>query len=395
MASGDAKGCRTEMTRLAMHRDGASAKGDATLDFSFGSEEGRPLYSVSAPEHTHNDSVSEDMLVRRHHPLNEMVVPVMQVDVPMTNLNGDHDVSMEKGTLLFPQTAALNALEAAATSHKAASIAQYDPRASSPQAAQLAYEAVATAKENEACQLIRSPGDIDSHASLEHGYELQHPRLGVFNISVQGRVGLFDKDNKTNELQRTPRGPGKISLHYYPSEKPAGIPAVLASLDTSTGTLELDTGAMKQLDSRYIVDTIICALLAVAIRESRRRDSNLAPRPAPESFSAPPLSTGNAKASPSTKSRSTSRPSRLGRWKRSLTTKISRDKSIAEISSGSEVAGPPPESKAAKPKKLPAITRGLLYMLGFTFEAIVWLLGLGVKVLTKILVGVSNVVTKA
>lgn len=387
VASGDAKGCRTEITRLAMHRE-VSAKGDTGFECSFGSEEGQSLYSVRTSKSIQNSSVANEMLIRRHHPLNEMVVPIMQLDLPVSNLDGYDDASMEKGTLLFPQTAALNALEAAATSHKAASIAQYDPRASSPQAAQLAYEAVAAAKENEACQLVHSPGGIDSQGSLEHGYKLQHPRLGVFNINVRGRVGLFDGDN--NGSKRSSRGLDRISMHY-PSEKPSAVPEVLASLDTSAGTLELDIGAMKRLDSRYVVDTVVCALLAVAVRESQR--SVAPPSPTKVSFGAPPLSP-EAKISKENRASPSPRRSSLGRWRRSLIAKIRRDKPVAEIKSVSEV-GPPPPAKAAKPKKLPAITRGLLYLIGFTFEAIVWLLSLGVRVLTKILVGVSSVVSKA
>ncbi|GAB7355564.1 hypothetical protein MBLNU459_g6037t1 [Dothideomycetes sp. NU459] len=393
-ATGDAKSCRTEKTRLVMHRDVAMAGNDTGLEFSFGSEEGRPLYSAHTSGAVPSEHGTDEMLIRRHHPLNEIVVPVMQLDVPTASDQESNDDTTDKGILLFPQTAALDALEAAATSHKAASIAQYDPRASSPQAAQLAYEAVASAKANEACRLVRSPGDIDAQGALEHGYELQHPRLGMFSISVHGRVGLLD--DSVESRRRSSPGRQVIRLHHCPSEEPSATPTVLATLDASGGTLELDLAAMRILDCRYMTDIAVCAVLAVAVQESRRWRTAVATTPV-ATFAAPPPPL----ASPDTGARRSSKRSsasaklpKISRWRRALTSKLGSDRSVSELKPVSEMPAPP-RSKAAKPKKLPAITRGLLHLLGFSFEATVWLLGLGVKVVTKVLISVSGAISKA
>ncbi|THW11112.1 hypothetical protein D6D25_07519 [Aureobasidium pullulans] len=274
------------------------------------------------------------------------IVPVAQIDIATLEKDSKNE------TIVFPQQAALAALEAAATTHRANTIAQYDPRASSPQAAQLAFDAVAEAKAHESCQLILIPQGVNGYGIEEHNYELRHPRAGVFIISVDG---IFDFTKQSN---------ARITL-YQPTnpEKSLSKPSKLVCFDLGTGTLDIDVASFRRLHSRYMIDSAICAVLAIAFAESRLAEA----KAKSETFAGPPLTTK--------KDVELSKRAKGSRWRRSLGKKKSKQEKI-------------------ETEKLPGLTRGILYLLGFSFEAIVWLLGLGVKVLSKVILCASGTISK-
>jgi hypothetical protein len=327
----------SEKIKLTMHRDEIGVGSTAT-EVRFGSREGRTLYSVSPSD------ASSELTVRRHHPARTGIVPVAQLDVATLQKDAKSEA------VIFPQQAALNALEAAATTHRANAIAQYDPRASSPQAAQLAFDAVAEAKAHESCQLISIPQGVTTYGIEEHGYELRHPRAGNFAISVEGAFDFATKNS------------ARICLHQPTNaEKALKKPPKLICLDLSTETLEVDVASFRRLPSKHMIDSAVCAVLAVAFTESKLAET----KAKAETFAAPP--------STSKKESVIQKPKKSG-WRRS--------KKIGK------------KEGADEKEKLPSVTRGILFLLGFSFEAIVWLLGLGVKVLSKVVVCASGIVSK-
>ncbi|KAG9888513.1 hypothetical protein KCU98_g16756, partial [Aureobasidium melanogenum] len=260
-ASGQNGVFHSEKIKLTMHRDEIGSGSTAT-EVRFGSREGRTLYSVSP-----SDS-SNELTVRRHHPARTVIVPVAQLDVASLQKDSKHEAT------IFPQQAALNALEAVATTHRANAIAQYDPRASSPQAAQLAFDAVAEAKAHESCQLVRISLGVSAYGFEQYSYELRHPCAGTFAISVDG---TFDFTKKSD---------ARITLHQPTNpNKPLAKSAKLICLELSTETLEVDVASFRRLQSKYMIDSAICAVLAAAFAESTVAETK---RKA-ETFEAPPL----------------------------------------------------------------------------------------------------------
>jgi hypothetical protein len=332
-ASGQNGVFHSDKIKLTMYRDEIGVGSTAT-EVRFGSREGRTLYSVSPSD------ASSELTVRRHHPARTGIVPVAQLDVATLLKNTKSE------TTIFPQQAAFNALEAAARTHKANAIAQYDPRASSPQAAQLAFDAVSEAKAHESCRLVR----IVPNITAEHSYELWHPHAGAFAISIDGAFDFATKSEARIRLYR-PVYTGKIQTK----------PATLICLNLNTETLEVDVASFRSLQSKHMIDSAICAVLAVAFTESRLAEIKVKA----ETFAAPPSDP---------KKESLIQKTRRSGWRRS--------KKIGE------------KQGADEKEKLPSVTRGILFLLGFSFEAVVWLLGLGVKVLSKVIICASGIVSK-
>lgn len=332
-ASGQTGVLYSEKIKLTMHRDEIGVGSTAT-EVRFGSREGRTLYSVSPSD------ASSELTVRRHHPARTGIVPVSQLDVAALQEDA------KSVTTIFPQQAALNALEAAATTHRANAIAKYDPRASSPQAAQLAFDAVSEAKTHESCQLIRIPQDPTAFGVKRYSYELRHPSAGDFIISVDD---TFDFATKSN---------ARICLHQpKEAEEAHARSPKLVCLDLSTETLEVDVASFRRLPSKHMIDSAVCAVLAVAFTESKSAET--------KNFAAPPVIS---------KKESVMQKTKRSGWRRSKKTGK--------------------KGGADEKEKLPGVTRGILFLLGFSFEAIVWLLGLGVKVLSKVVVCASGIVSK-
>ncbi|KAI5251005.1 glutamate carboxypeptidase 2 [Aureobasidium subglaciale] len=308
-ASGQNALFQSEKVKLAMHRDEIGVGSNAT-EVRFGSREGRTFYSISPSD------ASSELSVRRHHPARTGIVPIAQLDVSALQTGAKCE------TTIFPQQAAFAALEAAAITHRANAIARYDPRASSPQAAQLAFDAVAEAKANESCQLVRM-----SEGAREYQYDLRHPRAGDFIIYVEGTFDLSKKSNARITLQQS-----------INAEESMAKAAKLVCLDLDTETLEVDLGLFRKLQSKYMIDNAICAVLAVAFTESKLAED----KTKAETFAAPPnmsyKETGGAKQE------------KGSRWRRSKKGKKQDGNDEKE--------------------KLPGLTRGILYLLGFSFEAI-------------------------
>ncbi|KAI5217142.1 glutamate carboxypeptidase 2 [Aureobasidium subglaciale] len=308
-ASGQNALFQSEKVKLAMHRDEIGVGSTAT-EVRFGSREGRTFYSISLSD------ASSELSVRRHHPARTGIVPIAQLDVSALQTGAKCE------TTIFPQQAAFAALEAAAITHRANAIARYDPRASSPQAAQLAFDAVAEAKANESCQLVRM-----SEGAREYQYDLRHPRASDFIIYVEGTFDLSKKSNARITLQQS-----------INAKKSMAKAAKLVCLDLDTETLEVDLGLFRKLQSKYMIDKAICAVLAVAFTESKLAED----KTKAETFAAPPnmsyKETGGAKQE------------KGSRWRRSKKGKKQDGNDEKE--------------------RLPGLTRGILYLLGFSFEAI-------------------------
>lgn len=380
-ATGHPVNNRMKKVRLAMHREAINPSSEnVALEIGFSN-----FYSFSRKALTTGrpEDASAEMLVRRHHPLKDFTTPVAQVEIAQTQAD-EGKVLEPIVTTIFPQTAALTALENAATSSQAVSIAEYDPRASSPQAAQLAFDAVAAAKRSEQSQVICTH-HTNQFGAPENHYKLCHPRLGQFGVTVKGSIKLLGKTRSLqNRFSRT-SSYEKISIHhpYASVDQATKAPPVLASLDITAGFLELDIAALKQLGSAYIIDTVVCALMTIAFMESEAsvRDMQIKPRV----FDAPPTLTKKGKRRDVEVSASFKQPSRVKSWRNSF--KRSR--------SGLEKPLPPPPPNVEPPAKLPVVTRGMLKLLGFSFDAIIWLLSLGVKALTKLVLGIGKMISKA
>lgn len=159
-----------------------------------------------------------------------------------------------------------------------------------------------------------------------------------------------------------------------------GSPPALVTLDLGTETLELDMDALSNLQSPYMIDTAVSTLIAVAVVESARYSDEAAQT----TFAAPPVS-------PLVSDRKSKAPSPYSASQASPLRQVFRRSS--KSSSASKRRSDSSEKDLEK-RKLPPVTRGILSLLGFSFDAIVWLLSLGVKVLTRLLVGVSGAVEK-
>lgn len=366
-ASGNAQNSRVDKVKLAMHRETSSSGSEASLEIGFSNFYTFIRTSVAPAKPS---DTSAEMLVRRRHHLNDMVVPVAQVDLARPQVDETSHKPMT--TTIFPQTAALAALESASTSPRALSIANFDPNASSPQAAQLAFDAVADAKRREQCHVFCT-SEKNQFGMLVNRYSLQHPRVGRFDITVKGQINLISKAKPQSRIGRV-SSYEKVTLHHPHSSGLSGSMPEVASLDITAGVLEIDLAALRKLDSIYIIDIAVCALMAVALMESE--SSEYEARVEPESFRAPPIAMLK-----DGKRRGTAfslRSSRVVQWTNSY--KVGKQPTEKPLP---ELPAPPPA--ATLEPKLPVVLRGVLKLLGFSFQALIWLLGLGVKVLTKLL----------
>ncbi|KAK3715881.1 hypothetical protein LTR37_006864 [Vermiconidia calcicola] len=340
---------------------------DQGTSLAVGTAQGEKLYSMDkacVPASSRQSKTPKQLFIKKHRPQDQTAPPspVAQLALPeadKSNKDRESDV-----VSIFPQMAAVNAIANVANSPVAASIAYFDPAAKSPEAARLAQDAVAEAQNRHRCELIRTTRKRDSLGAVTATYRLEHPFLGSFAITVtKSTVGRHPRD---------PRA--KISLHH-PSATPAAVSAetlVLAFLDFSRDACVIDTPGLLALEGSYIIDTVICALLAVAVIE------NDAIKAETLTFDAPPKTplprpkqnsrTNSRQSSSSGQSKSSSRWSRRDRKK--------------EKFEGEQV-------------DLPIVTRGTLALLGFSFKTAVWVLEAGVKVTAGVVVGISRLASKA
>ncbi len=303
----------------------------------------------------------KQLSVARHNPMHPSAPPstIAQLGLPDTakaNKARDNDV-----VVIFPQIAAVRAIETIANSPVAADIATFDPQAKSPEAARLAQDAVAEAQRRYRCELVRTTRKRDSLGAVTATYRLEHPLLESFTVTVT--------KSTSGRHARDPRA--KISIHH-PSATPAAVSAetlVLAFLDFSRDACVLDTPALLALESEYIIDTVVCALLTVAVIE------NDALMLETLTFDAPPKSPLPSKQ----KSR------RASSFSTNSSKKLSR-KDKKKTQNG-EFSGEQVE--------LPLATQGALALLGFSFKTAVFILEAGVKLTAGAVIGISHIASKA
>jgi len=306
------------------------------------------------------------MEVQRVHPREQGAFPVadMIFSTPASETIMDENISgNEEVTTIFPQIAALSAIKCVANSLQAREIARFDPNASSLEAAQLALDAVSMAKEREDSSLRYQRADCS--------FELRHPRVGCMPVVTGPDIDIFDPSSAT----------GSVSI-YLPESENEHRTSALATLDLTNGHLELDTASLFKSRSRYLLDTIVCALLSAAFHSSKQstRKMGLTHFAAPPKTATPVSKRGLR--TPTILSRSSS----ISSFKTKLSARSSKRESKAKAKE---------KKREEKASRLPPITRGILHLLGFTFDAIVWLLSHGVKVLTKLVVCLSGEVEKS
>ena len=248
--------------------------------------------------------------------------------------------------------------------------------------------------EREGCALVYRPsqrggrgggggggGVVGAHGS----YAIRHPRLGVFPIELKGDVSSLFAASK-------PAAEEVVGAGQFPYPKPAvggsisvlhpmstaAVPTRLATLDVGgrVENLMLDVAQMMQMDSLYIIDVCVSALMGVAVAEGRRKEAL--------TFAPPPGAAVQENLSDESKGR---------RWFGSRKEK----KSKAETK-GKGKKGKTPDIEAATMGKdedeLPTLTKGLLQTLFLGFGAVVWVLGVGVKVVAGLVVAGSMLAKK-
>ncbi|KAK5169550.1 uncharacterized protein LTR77_005526 [Saxophila tyrrhenica] len=304
----------------------------------------------------------KQLFIGRHNPQyrDAPPSPVAQLGLPdavKPSKERENDV-----VTIFPQIAAVKAIETVANSPVAAEIATFDPSATSPEAARLAQDAVSEAHRRYRCELVRATRKRDSLGAVTASYKLEHPLLSSFAITItKSTAGRHSRD---------PRA--KISLHH-PSATPAAVEAetlVLAFLDFAHDACVLDVPGLLSLEGDYIIDTVVCALLAVAVIE------NDALMQETLTFDAPPT---KALPIPKQKSRSTSSTSIDTTKGKKLSRKEKKRLKKGEM--GEQV-------------DLPMVTQGALALLSFSFKTTVFLLEAGVKVTAGLVIGVSHLASK-
>jgi hypothetical protein len=333
---------------------------------AIGNSENELIYSMGKeemPTKSSEPAPLKQLIIKKHVPQVGRAAPspVAQMALPdpaKSLKERENDV-----VTIFPQMAAIKAIEDVANSPMAASIATFDPTANSPEAAMLAKDAVSQAHTMHRCELVRNTRRRDSLGAVTASYRLEHPVLGPFAITVtKSTIGRHSRD---------PRA--KISIHH-PSATPAAVAAetlVLAFLDFARDACVIDTPGLLALEGPYIIDTVVCALFAVAVIEN---DVLMAET---LTFAAPPkspLPLQKGKPSSSRRSVSSSESKRSSSW-------FKKDK------------------KAKKPVQdeqvdLPVLTQGALAILGLSFKTAIWVLEAGVKVTAAGVIGISHLAKK-
>lgn len=344
----------TRTAKLSLQRNtlaplspGRKSKSSPTV-LSLGRSSEAPLYSierVDSPSSSREPTPPKELLVRRYRPDAPASLPVAQI--ALQDLSADSasngSPAQTRSISIFPQMAALHAIEAVVNSPAACEIARFDPLASSPQAARLAQSAVAEAEGKYRCELV--------HVEAQR-YELRHPSLGSLVVRIKdGNVVMHQKHPVTGGIDKRRAELGAVDLRHE--------------------SCTINTPALLVLDTPHIIDTVVCALLTVATILVDHHG------PAFAAFDGPP-------PTPLPKGSSAGRGSRQSQPKKKWYQRSSKVKSkdTFEFSNGEVV-------------ELPVLTRGVLGLLGFSLKTIVWLLGTGVKVLASLVVGISHLATKA
>ncbi|KAH6859533.1 hypothetical protein CC77DRAFT_617293 [Alternaria alternata] len=319
---------------LRMHRATAS---NPTI--TFGTTPSLPFYSVAQSNLAGNHdipSIMNELLIQRHHPTQPRVLPIAQLDLiapPSLDSGAFSQKQHEDTTMLtsiYPKLAALQALDAAANSPAASRIALSDPGAQSPAAQRLAEDVLAGTAQRECCALAwtrdnpqQQANPWAQHMPSEGSYQLHHPTLGTFPISLEGDCSVINAPSTRpvtafygHNMPMTPQNMGRkpaciTVLNPYilspttprtnafsplpppprldginrpismtPSEMSVGqLPtttdataddAMLARLDFANDALILNLGALTRFGNPFLVDVVTSTLLAVAVAEATR-----------------------------------------------------------------------------------------------------------------------------
>lgn len=343
----------------------------ANPTITFGTTPSLPFYSLAqtnlAGEDAPVPSIMNELMIQRHHPTQPRVLPIAQLDLiappSMDSLTFDPQ-QLEPTTLLtsiYPKLAALQALDAAATSPAASRIALVDPGAQSPAAQRLAENVLAGAAQRECCALAwtrddpqQQPNPWAQHIPSEGSYQLHHPTLGMFPIQIEGDCSVINKPStrpvtaiyghnmpstpalagqkassitllnpyilststpRTNAFSPLPLPPrldaqnrpisitpSTMSVTQLPTTTDASPDdAMLARLDFTNDALTLNLGALSRFGNPFLVDVVASTLLAVAVAEATRGRSSR--KTSLQNFDAPPPNDYDF-ATPETKARS-------------------------------------------------------------------------------------------
>lgn len=349
--------------QLGLHQP----KGES-VSLAVGPSAERPFYSLekALPQSPSQKSKqAKSLTVEKHSPHGGPPVPVAQLLLPESVTSEGKPES--DGIAIFPQTAAMYAIEAISNSPAAAEIATFDPMARSPEAARLAQDAVEEAHRRYGCALARTTWKRDSFGAVTATYTLEHPTLGPLQITV----------TKLTRQGGAREPKAKISLHH-PSATPAAVAAetlVLAFLDFSRDACVLDLPGLQALNAPYLLDTAISALLAIAAMEN---DGVIAQETL--TFAPPPKSPFLAKkpsrswlSSPESSSSSGSR-----RWRKRSSRAI--DKVQKEL--------------VGEPVDVGAPVHAAVALIGLGLKTALFVLEAGVKVTARVVVGVGHMAGK-
>lgn len=315
---------------------------------------GRSLYSMETSDHvlSFRDSSIKRLAIQKTCPEAQVASPVAQLSVSGASRSTD----AEALTVISPHQAAVDAIQIVANTPAACEIAYFDPVGKSPEAARLAQDAVAEAHRRYNCELIRTTRRRDSFGAVTASYQLQHPSLGALAITVAKATS-----------SAAPNDPkAKITLHH-PSATEAAIAAenlALLSLDFATNACILDTPGLLALDEPYLLDTVISAVLAVAVIENDQvvRDiMTFAPPPKTPITTAATKKRSSRSFSPMVRGKEAKKVTQ-GRWYRSLSKKETK----AEVKHADD--------------ELPALAHGAFTIVSLGLRSAIWLLEAGLKV---------------
>ncbi|QDS75507.1 hypothetical protein FKW77_004938 [Venturia effusa] len=378
---------------------------------TFGPLESKPFYSLSK-SHPNPEDLDEghELLVSRHHASKEDILPVSHMQLqppppPTTSRSGrgsvlsDVHVAASQITTITPILATLHSLDSAAKTPQAHTLALVDPNATSPAAQRLAERAVAEANAREACTLAWTPTCPRSGK-----YELHHPSLGVFSVVIEGDVGSALEGGSSKApaniaivnpfASLTPTSAHSISpIGSIASGKTAineidRMGSIIARLDLQQDVLYIDAASIQQLGNLYLIDVCVSTLLSVAVAESKRpADPGLI-------FAAPPPSLLSVKGARSKhvkiKEIKEAKAEKEREAKKEKKVKKSKSKALLRpmsIGLGLEHLIPDED--------LPRFTKGILNVLGLSFKSAVWILGIGVRVMASMVIGMSRIAQKA
>nr|POF13159.1 hypothetical protein CFP56_10307 [Quercus suber] len=322
--------------------------------------------SPSSPSFSGAIDAGKQLTIQRHA---SGTSPVQIASLNIPKNNDWTSLSKPQPTSLFPDQAAVHAIESVAHSPAATNIAVFDPTGISQAAAELAQDAVTEAREQHECILARTIRKRDSLGAVTALYDLKHPSLGTFAITVSKSF--------TKNVAKGARA--KICVHH-PSATPAAITAetlVLAFLDFARDACVLDIPGLLSLESPYVVDLAVMAMLAVAAIEN---DALMSEQP---TFAPPP------KTPIPTPSLSSSRKGDSGRKTRS-----SAKKQKEQESQRAKFMKKAKDELLGEQVELPLLTQGALSLVGLSLKVAFVVVEAGVKVTAGAVVGAGRLATK-